>query len=212
MNTRIKFCGVTRIEDVQAAANAGADAIGFIFAAGSARRVERAQLAALISAVPMFVTPVALFRDNSVADVADTLAVSPRLLAQFHGDEAPMVCASFARNWIRAVPMGGLDDAALTTFLRSFADAGCSGFVFDSHGAGHSGGSGRGFDWARIPAAVPAPVVLAGGLTPENVFDAVQRVRPFAVDVSSGIESAPGIKDHAKMQRFINEVIRARTD
>lgn len=212
VRTRIKFCGVTRIEDVRAAANAGADAIGFIFAAGSPRCIERAQFATLIAAVPAFVTPVALFRDNSEADIAETLAVASRLLAQFHGDETAAFCASFQRPWLKAVPMGALDDAALTGFLQLFADAGCAGFVFDSHGGGQSGGSGRGFDWARIPASVPAPVVLAGGLTPETVFDAVRRVRPFAVDVSSGIESAPGIKDHAKMQRFTEEVIRARTD
>ncbi len=212
LRTRIKFCGVTRVEDVRAAANAGADAIGFIFAAVSPRRIERAQLAALIEALPVFVTPVALFRNNDAAEIAQVLGLSTRLLAQFHGDEAAAFCAGFQRRWLKAVPMGALDDAALTPFLRSFAGSGCSGFVFDSHGDSQSGGSGRGFDWARIPASVPAPVVLAGGLTPETVFDAVRRVRPFAVDVSSGIESAPGIKDHAKMQRFTDEVIRARTD
>ena len=212
MRTRIKFCGLTRVEDVQAAAAVGADALGFIFAAGSPRRLDPDRFDALLAAVPAFVTPVALFRDASAADVAAVLARSPRLVAQFHGDEAPDVCAAFARPWLKAVPMGALSDAALTGYLSTFARAGCAGFVFDSHGGDVSGGSGRGFDWSRLPDAVPAPLILAGGLSPDTVADAVRRVRPHAVDVSSGIESAPGIKDHAKMRRFADEVFRARTD
>ena len=137
---------------------------------------------------------------------------SPRWVAQFHGDESPAFCAGFGRAWLKAVPMGGLTDAALTPFLRSFSDIGCAGFVFDSHGGATTGGSGRAFDWSRIPRDQSAPVILAGGLTPDTVGDAVRRVRPFAVDVSSGIESAPAIKDHAKMCRFADEVFRARTD
>lgn len=212
MRTRIKFCGLTRAEDVQVAAAVGADALGFIFAAGSPRCLDLARLDALIDAAPVFVTPVALFRDNDAAEVAAVLARSPRLVAQFHGDESPAFCAAFARPWLKAVPMGALPDAALTDFLRGFADAGCRGFVFDSHGGATSGGSGRGFDWSRLPETAPAPVILAGGLTPDTVADAVRQVRPFAIDVSSGIESAPGIKDHAKMRRFADEVFRARTD
>lgn len=212
MRTRIKFCGLTRVEDVQVAAAVGADALGFIFAAGSPRCLDLARLDALVAAVPPLVTPVALFRDNAPDEVAAVLARSPRLVAQFHGDESPAFCAAFARSWLKAVPMGSLPDVALTEFLRGFAEAGCRGFVFDSHGGATSGGSGRGFDWSRLPGTVPAPVILAGGLTPDTVVDAIRRVRPYAVDVSSGIESAPGIKDHAKMRRFADEVFRARTD
>ena len=212
MRTRIKFCGLTRVEDVQAAAAAGADALGFIFAAGSPRQLDLAALDVLLSVVPAFVTPVALFRDSAPTEVAAVLGRSPRLIAQFHGDEAPDVCAAFARPWLKAVPMGALSDAALTNFLRGFVGAGCSGFVFDSHGGDATGGSGRGFDWSRLPDVLPVPLILAGGLGPDTVADAVRQVRPYAVDVSSGIESAPGIKDHAKMRRFADEVFRARTD
>lgn len=212
MRTRIKFCGLTRVEDVQAAVAVGVDALGFIFAAGSPRCLDVERLDALVAALPIFVTPVVLFRDNAPDDVAAVLARSSRLIAQFHGDEPPAFCAGFARPWLKAVPMGALSDAALTDYLASFARAGCAGFVFDSHGGAITGGSGRGFDWSRLPQAVPAPVILAGGLGPDTVADAVRRVRPHAVDVSSGIESAPGIKDHAKMRRFADEVFRARTD
>lgn len=212
MRTRIKFCGITRIEDVHAAAAIGADALGFIFAAGSPRQLDLDRFDALLAAVPAFVTPVVLFRDNAAAQVAAVLARSPRLVTQFHGDEGPDFCAGFARPWLKAVPMAALADAALTGFLQSFATRGCCGFVFDSHGGAATGGSGRGFDWTRLPTSVPAPLILAGGLLPDTVAAAVHQVRPYAVDVSSGIESAPGIKDHAKMQRFADEVFRARTD
>lgn len=212
MTTRIKFCGITRVEDVRAAAAVGADALGFVFASGSPRQLDPAQLDALLDALPVAVVPVALFRDAAADQVAAILARSPRLLAQFHGDELPEFCAAFGRPWWKAVPMGALADSGLMAYLGAYAHAGCHGFVFDSHGGDRSGGSGFGFDWSRIPAAVPAPVILAGGLTPETVADAVRRVRPHTVDVSSGIESAPGIKDHAKMRRFADEVFRARTD
>ena len=212
MRTRVKFSGLTRVEDVLAAADIGVDALGFIFAAGSPRCLDHARFDVLLAAVPVFVIPVALFRDNTPEEIAAVLARSPRLVAQFHGDETPEFCASFARPWLKAVPMGALPDVALTDFLRDFANAGCAGFVFDSHGGEKTGGSGCRFEWARVPPNVPAPLILAGGLDPDSVANAVRRVRPFAVDVSSGIETAPGIKDHAKMRRFADEVFRARTD
>ena len=212
MTTRIKFCGLTRVEDVRAAVEAGADALGFVFASGSPRQIDPAGLDLLLAAVPAAITPVALFRDAPAALVAAVLARSPRLLAQFHGDETPEFCAGFGRPWWKAVPMGAISDAALANHVGAFAAAGCSGFVFDSHGGAQTGGSGRRFDWSRIPAAVPAAVILAGGLSPETVAAAIRRVRPYMVDVSSGIESAPGVKDHAKMRRFADEVFRARTD
>lgn len=212
MRTRIKFCGMTRLEDVRVAAMAGADALGFIFAPGSSRQLEIAQFDALLLAVPALVTPVALFRDNARDDIVAVLSRSPRLVPQFHGDETPEFCASFARPWLKAVPMGALSDESLTRFLLEYSTSGCGGFVFDSHGGTTGGGTGRSFDWRRVPRDVSAPVILAGGLTPENVATAIQAVNPDAVDVSSGIESAPGIKDHAKMRRFAEEVFRARAD
>jgi phosphoribosylanthranilate isomerase len=212
VRTRIKFCGMTRAADVAAAVDAGADALGFIFADGSPRCIDLARLDALLAVLPPLVTPVALFRDNPSAEVAAVLARSPRLIAQFHGDEPPTFCAGFSRAWLKAVPMGAIDDGALPAFLSAQAAAGCIGFVFDSHGGARAGGSGSSFDWSRLPKRVPAPLILAGGLTPDNVAAAIRVVRPFAVDVSSGIESAPGHKDHAKMQRFADEVRRAGTD
>jgi len=212
VTTRIKFCGMTRVEDVRMAVAVGADALGFVFASGSPRQLDPAQLDVLLDALPASVVPVTLFRNAAADQVAAILARSPRLLAQFHGDEPPEFCAAFGRPWWKAVPMGALADAGLMAYLESYARAGCHGLVFDSHGGARSGGSGRGFEWSRIPAALPAPLILAGGLSPETVADAVRRVRPHTVDVSSGIESAPGIKDHAKMRRFADEVFRARTD
>lgn len=211
MTARIKFCGMTRADDVRAAADAGADAVGFVLAAGSARCVALTQLPELLAAVPAFVTPVVLFRDNPEADIHQALAMSPRFIAQFHGDESPAQCAAFGRDWLKAVPMGALADNELPVFLDRFAQAGCRGFVFDAHGGTVTGGSGRRFDWSRIPATVPGPVILAGGLSADTVAEAVRAVRPYAVDVSSGVESAPGIKDHAKLRRFADEVFRVRT-
>ncbi len=212
MSTRIKFCGITRVEDVRAAVDIGADALGFVFASGSPRQLDPSRFDVLLDAVPASVLPVALFRDAAAEQVAAVLARSPRLLAQFHGDETPEFCAGFGCPWWKAVPMGAIDDAALPIHVGALAAAGCAGLVFDSHGGVQTGGSGRRFEWSRIPAVLPAPLILAGGLGPETVADAVRRVRPYMVDVSSGVESAPGIKDHAKMRRFADEVFRARAD
>lgn len=212
MRTRIKFCGMTRVEDVRVAVDVGADALGFVFARGSPRQLDPTQLEALLDGVPAAVAAIALFRDAAAEQVAAVLARSSRLLAQFHGDETPEFCVGCGRPWWKAVPMGVLADGGLVEYLESYARAGCHGFVFDSHGGAQTGGSGRRFEWSRIPAALPAPLILAGGLTPETVADAVRRVRPYMVDVSSGVESAPGIKDHAKMRRFADEVFRARAD
>ncbi len=174
MRTRIKFCGMTRVEDVRVAVDVGADALGFVFARGSPRQLDPTQLEALLDGVPAAVAAIALFRDAAAEQVAAVLARSPRLLAQFHGDETPEFCAGFGRPWLKAVPMAALADAALMAFLQSpMRDAGLlHGLVFDSHGGDRTGGSGRGFDWSRIPDfALPAPLILAGGLTPETVAD-----------------------------------------
>ena len=208
--TRIKFCGITSRADAAAAAALGVDALGLILVPESPRALELGRAAAIANSVPPFVSRVALFRNAPASAVHAALTAVQVEMLQFHGDESPEYCAQFGRPWLKAVPMAGLADAAtLDAFLLAFQMA--SGFVFDSHGGQRSGGSGEPFDWTRIPSPCPRPLILAGGLRPDNVAEAVRLVRPWAVDVSSGIESAPGIKDHAKMRIFIDEVHRAGT-
>jgi phosphoribosylanthranilate isomerase len=204
---RIKLCGMTRVDDALAAARLGADAIGLIFAAHSPRRVEPARAAAIARAMPPFVSRVALFLDQPADVVAQVLAEVPVDLVQFHGREDAAFCRAFGRPYLKVVPMADVDD--VVAFAAAYPDA--AGFLLDSHGAGAAGGSGRRFDWTRATDAVARlgrPVLLAGGLTPANVYEAVIRVKPWAVDASSGVESSPGDKDHAKMSAFIDEVRR----
>jgi phosphoribosylanthranilate isomerase len=199
--TRIKICGLTREADVQAAVDAGADAIGFVLYEESPRFVGVERAAALARRLPPFVVPVGLFVNADPAAVADAVAAMPGLLLQFHGDESPVACRAAGRPYLRAVRMlPGLD---LLDSARQFADA--RGLLLDAHVVGYGGG-GKVFDWSLIPRNVPCPVVLSGGLHAANVIDAVLRVRPWAVDVSSGVESAKGIKDAASVRRFCDAV------
>ena len=201
--TRVKFCGMTRPQDADAAVQLGADAIGLILVPGSPRFIDVAQAAMIRRRLPPFVQAVALFRDAAADAVRRALdALRPDLL-QFHGEESPEYCASFGWPYLRAVPMK--QGADLADWERRFA--GAAALLLDAHGAGEQGGSGRTFDWTAIRAS--RPFVLAGGLTPGNVGEAVRTARPYAVDVSSGIEQAPGEKDAAKMRRFIEEVRKA---
>lgn len=203
MTTRIKFCGLTRIEDVSAAVALGVDAIGFVFARRSRRFVEPGHAAALRDALPPFVSAVALFMDDEPDWIEQVIgAVRPDLL-QFHGEETPPFAARFARPYLKAVPMASAGDAA--AYAGRYADA--RGFLLDSHASGGAGGSGTVFDWSAVP-RLPRPIVLAGGLDAGNVTQAIAQVKPYAVDVSSGIESAPGLKDAAKMRAFV-EAVRA---
>jgi len=203
--TRIKFCGLTRPGDVRLAVELGVDAIGLVFAAGSPRRLEPGQALALRTAAPPPVALVALFMDNPAAEVRRIVqALRPDLL-QFHGAEDEAFCRSFDRPYLKALAMGPGGEAPESAAAR-YPSA--SGFLLDGHAPGQSGGSGQGFDWAR--ARLPGrPVWLAGGLGPGNVAGAIREARPYAVDVSSGIERAPGLKDGARMQAFIEEVRRA---
>jgi phosphoribosylanthranilate isomerase len=204
---RIKLCGMTRVEDALEAAHLGADAIGLIFADTSPRRLDIAQAAAIARAMPPFVARVALFLDQDAERVARVLAEVPVDLLQFHGREDAAFCRAFGKPWLKVVPMADVDD--VPAFAARYPDA--AGFLLDSHGAGAAGGSGRTFDWSRAADAVARlarPVLLAGGLKPENVHAAVTAVKPWAVDVSSGVEASPGIKDHARMATFIDEVRR----
>jgi len=201
--TRIKFCGVTRAEDALAAAALGVDAVGFVLTRKSRRfaGIERARQ--MRRALPPFVTAVALFMDDDVSFVSEAVAAIAPDLLQFHGSEAAPDCVRYGRPYLKAVAMrDGLVD--WRRLVDSHAQA--TGFLFDGHAAGEQGGSGRSFDWSLLPRDAGKPVVLAGGLTPENVAAAIRAVRPWAVDVSSGIEAEPGLKDIDRMRRFIAAV------
>ena len=196
--TRIKICGLTRAQDVRAAVDHGADAIGFVFYAPSPRAVSIAQAAALVALLPPFVASVGLFVNATEDEVNCVLERVPLQLLQFHGDEAEPECGRFGRPWIKAARMrAGVD-------LVEFASLhpGASGILVDAFVEGYGGG-GRTFDWSLIPQGFGRPLVLSGGLDADNVVDAVRRIRPWAVDVSSGVESDKGIKDAAKIAAFI---------
>ncbi|MDE2614907.1 MAG: phosphoribosylanthranilate isomerase [Burkholderiales bacterium] len=202
--TRIKVCGLTREADVADAVEAGADAVGFVLWRGSARHVDAARAQVLARRLPPFVVPVLLFVNASAAEVAAGIAALPQALLQFHGDETRAQCEAAGRPYLRAARMAeGLD---LLDFAARFHSA--QALLLDAHVEGF-GGAGRVFDWSRVPPNVPCPVVLSGGLNPANVTDGVLRVRPYAVDVSSGVESAGGIKDAALMRRFCDAVREA---
>ena len=199
--TRIKICGITREEDLDAAVAAGADALGFVFYAQSPRHVSPQRAARLVARVPAFVKTVGLFVNESEEAVAEVLKAVPLDLLQFHGDEHAGYCAAFRRPWIKAARVKqGFD---LLEYARCFAGApGIAGLLLDAHVEGYGGG-GQAFDWALIPPSLPLPMVLSGGLNPGNVGEAIRRVRPWAVDVSSGVERAKGIKDMRKISEFI---------
>ena len=205
MKTRIKICGITRVEDALAAARLGADAVGLVFYAGSPRAVTPQRAREIIDALPPFVVPVGLFVNADAAAVRDTLAAAPVQLLQFHGEETPDFCAGFGRPFLRALRVRPGGD--LLQYAREFHAA--KGLLLDAWVEGVHGGTGATFDWSLIPPDLPLPVILSGGLNPDNVEQAVRRVRPWAVDVSSGVESAKGIKDAAKIEAFINGVRNA---
>ena len=202
MRTRIKFCGITRVDDARRGAELGIDAIGLVFTRASQRFVGISQARTIRAELPPFVTAVALFMDDEPGWIEEVVSsVQPDLL-QFHGAETDRFAASFARPYIKAVPMASVADAA--RHVAEFPNA--SGFLLDSHERGARGGTGRTFDWARAPSSGGHEYVLAGGLTAQNVAQAIAAVRPYGVDVSSGIESAPGIKDQSKMRAFVAAV------
>ena len=202
--TRIKICGLTREADIDAALEAGADAVGFVLYDKSPRCVSLSRAAELASRLPAFVMPVGLFVNASVGEVSAAVQAIPQLLLQFHGDETPRECRQHGRPFLRAARMGpGLD---LLDFARQFAQA--QAVLLDAHVEGYGGG-GKVFDWSLIPPNVPRPVVLSGGLHAGNVIEGIRQVRPWAVDVSSGVESSKGIKDAAEIRRFCDAVREA---
>ena len=200
--TRIKCCGMTRVGDALLAARLGADAIGLVFTARSRRQVGPKQAQAIRRALPPFVDAVALFMDDEAAFVAEVIeTVQPHLL-QFHGNEADDWCMQFGRPYLKAIAMG--DGASALPRLRDYPRA--AALLLDGHAAGEAGGSGKAFDWSLLSRDLAQPVILAGGLHAGNVGAAIRAARPWAVDVASGVESAPGIKDDGKLRDFIAAV------
>ncbi len=204
MQTRIKICGLTRPEDAVDAGRAGVDAVGLVFHPPSPRNLPPEQAVSLVQAVPPFVTVVGLFM-NAKADwirrCLDTVSLD---VLQFHGNEPAAFCRSFGRRYIKAVAMGAVHNPS--AYVQDFPDA--SGFLFDSHGGERMGGTGERFEWSRLPTGLKTPLILAGGLNPENVAEGVRQVRPYAVDVSSGVESAKGIKSADRIAEFVRGVKR----
>ncbi|CAG4883447.1 N-(5'-phosphoribosyl)anthranilate isomerase [Georgfuchsia toluolica] len=204
MRTRIKICGLTRAEDVDAAINAGVDAIGFVFYPPSPRNLAIEQAAALAARVPPFVTRVGLFVNENESAVKQALAAVALDLLQFHGEESEAYCCSFGRPYIKVARVRpGLD---LVEFARSYPSA--AGLLLDSYVEGY-GGKSETFDWSIIPSRLPLPVILSGGLHGGNVAAAIRQLHPWAVDVSSGVESSKGIKNAAKIADFVTAVTHA---
>jgi phosphoribosylanthranilate isomerase len=201
MSTRIKICGLTRAEDARVAAGLGVHAIGLMFYPKSPRRVSLETAVAIRRELPPFVSAVALFLDAAADEVRQVMeSVKPDFL-QFHGSESQPFCASFGLPYIKAIPMAEIE---ATKMAGEYSDA--SALLLDSHAKGAAGGSGKAFDWSLVPHNLGRPVVLAGGLNPQNVEQAVRQVRPYAVDVSSGVESAPGVKDANLIAEFVKGV------
>ena len=205
LRTRIKVCGITRAEDGAAAAAAGADAIGLVFYAASPRAISVAQATALVAALPPLVTRVGLFVNPDPVWVREVLAAVALDLLQFHGDESAELCRAFGRPYLKALRMR--PDCDIGAQMHAYGDA--SGILLDAWHPAAYGGTGESFDWQLIPNQRPRPLLLAGGLDPDNVAAAVSAVRPYAVDVSSGVEQRPGIKDAARIDAFAAAVARA---
>lgn len=202
MPTRVKICGITRPQDGQAAAAAGAHAIGLVFHPASPRHVSVEQARAIVAALPPLVCVVGLFVDAAAPSIDAVLRAVPLDLLQFHGNESAPDCRRHGRRYLKALHVrSGVD---LARSAAPYADA--AGLLLDAFVPGVPGGSGRVFDWAAVPAGLARPLILAGGLNAGNVAAAIRRLRPWAVDVSSGVESAPGIKDAGRMEAFIEAV------
>lgn len=202
MRVRTKICGITRVEDALVAAQAGVDAIGLVFYAKSPRAVTVTQAGQIIAALPPFVSTVGLFVNASREEVEDILVKLPLDVLQFHGDETPADCEGFARPYYRALRMQpGVDVAQLSAQYSS-----AQGVLLDAWVPGLHGGTGERFDWDMIPQHLAKPLILAGGLNADNVTQAIEQVQPWAVDISGGVESSPGIKDADKMRKFLYAV------
>lgn len=202
MRTRVKICGITRPQDALAAVTQGCDAIGLVFYAPSPRNVSIPQAQAICAVLPPFITTVGLFVDADPAWIDQVLAAVPLDLLQFHGDESPAACARHGRPYMKAVRVK--PSLNLIQYATDYAAA--QALLLDAYAEGQPGGTGQTFDWALVPVDLPKPVVLAGGLNADNVSVAIQRVRPYAVDVSGGVERSKGIKDADMIAAFMRGV------
>jgi phosphoribosylanthranilate isomerase len=207
MRTRVKICGITSNEDARIVIDAGVDAIGLVFYEKSPRFVTVSQAAEISHIIPAFVSCVALFKDADVPFIRSVLQQVEIDLIQFHGSETAEFCEQFDRPYIKALGMKGPENNVDYLIASAEQYRAAKALLLDGHAPGQAGGTGETFDWSSI-AKIEKPVVLAGGLTPENVKQAIEMVRPFAVDVSSGVESAPGIKDKGKVTRFMSQVMQ----
>ena len=202
--TRIKICGITRAEDADAAVEAGADALGLVFYPPSPRAVDVAQAVDAVGNVPAFVSVTALFVNPTVEEVQRVLDSVRIDVIQFHGEEDDDFCRQFKRPYIKALRVRQASDV-VASCLRF---PGALAILLDSYKPGVPGGTGETFDWSLIPETPTKPIILAGGLEPDNVASAITQIRPFAVDISGGVEASKGIKDHRKIEEFVNEVYR----
>ncbi|MBI1453574.1 MULTISPECIES: phosphoribosylanthranilate isomerase [Acinetobacter] len=209
MRTRAKICGITRIQDIQSVVQAGADAIGFVFFAPSPRSVTAVQAAELIQHIPPYVQTVGLFVNATATEIQDILKTSPVDILQFHGDESPKQCHTIAqtigRRWYKAIQVK--PDLDVIAEIQAFQQAGASAVLLDAWHPELKGGTGHSFDWTQFP-KLDIPLILAGGLKPDNIEDAIQTTGAYAVDVSGGVESAKGIKDQQLIERFMQGVHR----
>lgn len=202
MRTRVKICGITRTEDALAAISSGADAIGFVFWQQSARNILPQQARPITKTIPAFVTTVGVYVDPTVEWVHETATIANLGLLQFHGNESPEFCDQFALPYVKALRIK--EDMDLLEYANRYQSA--KGLLLDTYSANLPGGTGEVFDWTLIPANLPLPIILSGGLTPDNVVHAIAKVKPWAVDVSSGVEASKGIKDINKISAFMQRV------
>ena len=209
MRTRAKICGITRVEDVQAVADAGCDAIGFVFYPPSPRSVNQAHAEALVKAVPAYIQVVGLFVNSTAYEIQDILKTVPLDILQFHGDESPEQCQAIAqqvgRRWYKAIQVK--PDLDVVAEIQRYQAAGASAVLLDAWHPDLKGGTGHSFDWSTFP-QLDIPLILAGGLNPDNIEEAIHTTQAYAVDVSGGVESAKGIKDQQLIERFMQGVHR----
>lgn len=203
--TRVKICGITRLQDALDAIDAGADALGFVFYEPSPRYIAPESAASIIAQLPPFVTTTALFVNETEAQVKAIAELTGIDILQFHGDETPEYCRQFSRPYFKALRMS--PDISVAMEVQRYAES--RAILLDAYRPGVPGGTGEAFDWDRIPSNLSKPLILAGGLDQDNVYQAITQVTPFAVDVSGGVELSKGLKDRSKIQQFMKEVARA---